>query len=147
MNSYGDPINILLVEDNPGDVRLIQEALKDSKIRNTLHRVEDGREALAYLRKEGEYSNTDRPDLILMDLDMPHLDGREALEIIKKDTELRSIPIVILTVSQSEHDVLESYNLQANAYVTKPIDLDQFIKVIHSIEDFWFTIVKYPNEK
>ncbi len=147
MNNNGDPVNILLVEDNPGDVRLVQEALKDSKIRNNLFRVENGQEAINYLNKEGEYSDSVRPDLILLDLDMPQLDGREALEIIKKDPELKRIPIVVLTVSQSEQDVLESYNLQANAYVTKPLDLDQFIKVIHSIEDFWFTIVKFPNEK
>lgn len=147
MKRNGEPIDILLVEDNPGDVRLIEEALKDSKISNSLSRVEDGEEALAYLRKEGKYKDVKKPDLVLLDLDLPNLDGREALEVIKKDPELRRIPIIILTVSQSEQDVLETYNLQANAYVIKPIDLDQFIKVIHSIEDFWFTIVKLPDDK
>lgn len=139
------PIKILLVEDNPGDVRLTQEALKDSKIHNTLEVVEDGREALAYLRKEGIYKDATRPDLILLDLDMPNTTGREVLEVVKANPSLRSIPIVVLTVSKSDQDVLQSYDMQANAYVTKPIDLDQFIHVIQAIEDFWFTIVKLPS--
>lgn len=139
------PIKILLVEDNPGDVRLTIEALKDSKIRNTLDRVEDGAEALAYLRKEGKYANATTPDLILLDLDLPNLHGKEVLEQVKADANLRKIPIIVLTVSQSEQDILRAYDLQANAYVTKPIDLDQFITVVHSIENFWFTIVKLPG--
>ncbi|HEU5228575.1 MAG TPA: response regulator [Ktedonobacteraceae bacterium] len=139
------PIKILLVEDNPGDIRLTIEALKDCKIRNTLDSVEDGAEALAYLRKEGKYRNASTPDLILLDLDLPNLHGKEVLEQVKADVSLRSIPIIILTVSQSEQDVIRAYDLQASAYVTKPIDLDQFITVVHSIENFWFTIVKLPR--
>lgn len=139
------PIKILLVEDNPGDVRLTIEALKDCKIRNTLNIVEDGEEALAYLRKEGKYAGASTPDLILLDLDLPNLHGKEVLEQVKADKNLRKIPIIVLTVSQSEQDVLRVYDLQANAYVNKPIDLDQFITVVHSIENFWFTIVKLPG--
>ncbi len=139
------PIKILLVDDNPGDVRLTIEALKDCKIRNTLNSVEDGAEALAYLRKEGKYAHATTPDLILLDLDLPTLHGKEVLAQIKADANLRKIPIIVLTVSQSEQDVLRVYDLQANAYVTKPIDLDQFITVVHSIENFWFTIVKLPG--
>jgi len=139
------PVKILLVEDNPGDVRLTIEALKDCKIRNTLYIVEDGEEALAYLRKEGKYADVSTPDLILLDLDLPYLHGKEVLEQVKADTNLRKIPIIVLTVSQSEHDILRVYDLQANAYVNKPIELDQFITVVHSIENFWFTIVKLPG--
>ena len=139
------PIKILLVEDNPGDIRLTIEALKDCKIRNTLDTVEDGAEALAYLRKEGKHRNASTPDLILLDLDLPGVHGKEVLEQVKADANLRTIPIIVLTVSQSEQDVLRAYDLQANAYVNKPIDLDQFITVVHSIENFWFTIVKLPR--
>lgn len=139
------PIKILLVEDNPGDIRLTKEALRDSKINNTLDIVEDGTDALNYLRKKGKYKKSSTPDLILLDLDLPTLSGREVLEDVKKDTELKHIPIVVLTVSQSDTDVLNSYGMQANAYVTKPLDLDQFITVIRSIENFWFTIVKLPG--
>lgn len=139
------PIKILLVEDNPGDVRLTIEALKDCKIRNTLDYVEDGVDALAYLRKEGKYANVTTPDLILLDLDLPTLHGKEVLEQVKADANLRTIPIIVLTVSRSEQDVLRAYDSQANAYVNKPIDLDQFITVVHSIENFWFTIVKLPG--
>jgi chemotaxis family two-component system response regulator Rcp1 len=139
------PIKILLVEDNPGDVRLVIEALKDCKIHNTLDAVEDGTEALAYLRKEGPYANKATPDLILLDLDLPTLSGKEVLELVKSDRNLRLIPIIVLTVSQSEQDILRAYDLQANAYVSKPIDFDQFIAVIRSIESFWFTIVKLPG--
>jgi len=139
------PIKILLVEDNPGDVRLTIEALKDSKIHNTLDIVEDGTDALAYLHKEGKYTCMTTPDLILLDFDLPTLHGKEVLEQVKADKDLRLIPIIVLTVSQSEQDILRAYALQANAYVNKPIDLDQFIAVIRSIESFWFTIVKLPG--
>jgi CheY-like chemotaxis protein len=139
------PIKILLVEDNPGDVRLTIEALKDCKIRNTLDTVEDGPDALAYLHKEGKYANMTTPDLILLDFDLPTMPGREVLEHVKADKYLRLIPIIVLTVSQSEQDILRAYDLQANAYVNKPIDLDQFIAIIRSIENFWFTIVKLPG--
>lgn len=139
------PIKILLIEDNPGDVRLTKEALKDSKIHNTLDVVEDGADALAYLRKEGKYANMPTPDLILLDFDLPSVSGREVLEQVKSNQDLRLIPIIVLTVSQSEQDILRAYDLHANAYVNKPIDLDQFISVIRSIENFWFTIVKLPG--
>ena len=139
------PIEILLVEDNPGDARLIQEALKDSKIYNTLNIVEDGRKALNYLKKKAGYEHATTPDLILLDLDLPHVSGREVLEEVKSDKELRHIPIVVLTVSPSEQDVLNSYDMHVNAYIKKPLDLDQFVKVIGTIEDFWFTIVKLPG--
>jgi CheY-like chemotaxis protein len=139
------PIKILLVEDNPGDVRLTIEALKDCKIQNTLDVVEDGPDALDYLRKEGKYVDTNTPDLILLDFDLPTLSGKEVLAQVKADKSLRSIPIIVLTVSQAEQDVLRAYDLQANAYVNKPIDLDQFLAVVRSIENFWFTIVKLPG--
>ena len=142
-----EPIEILLVEDNPGDTRLTVEALKDSKINNTLNSVTDGQKALTYLRKEGEYATAKRPDLILLDLDLPNMSGRELLEIVKNDPKLRGIPIVVLTISESDKDVIQSYDMQANAYVRKPIDLDQFVKVVQSIEDFWFTVVKYPSHE
>ena len=136
------PIEILLVEDNPGDVRLTMEALKDAKVRNTLHVAMDGVEALAFLRKQGKYAAVPRPDLILLDLNLPKKNGREVLEEIKKEDGLSHIPIVILTTSQAERDVVESYRLHANAYVTKPVDLEQFLKVVGSIEEFWLEIVK-----
>jgi len=138
----GMPIEILLVEDNPGDVRLTREALKDAKVRNTLHVAMDGVEALAFLRKQGKYAAVPRPDLILLDLNLPKKNGREVLEEIKKEDGLSHIPIVILTTSQAEQDVVESYRLHANAYVTKPVDLEQFLKVVGSIEEFWLEIVK-----
>jgi chemotaxis family two-component system response regulator Rcp1 len=140
-----EPVEILLVEDNPGDIRLTIEALKDSKINNTLNCVEDGQEALNYLKKTGKYKDSTTPDLILLDLDLPNMSGRELLEILKSDSVLRRIPIVVLTISDSDQDVIQSYNMQANAYVRKPIDLDQFVRVVQSIEDFWFTVVKYPS--
>jgi chemotaxis family two-component system response regulator Rcp1 len=148
MNSgeSSEPIDILLIEDNPGDVRLTREALNDSKISNTLTVVEDGVEALAFLRREGKYVNALRPDLVLLDLNMPRKDGREVLTEIKADARLSSIPVVVLTTSEAEEDILRSYDLHANCYVTKPVDLDQFIKVIRSIERFWLTIVKLPAE-
>jgi CheY-like chemotaxis protein len=138
----GTPIEILLVEDNPGDVRLTREALKDAKVRNALHVAMDGVEALAFLRKQGKYSAVPRPDLILLDLNLPKKNGREVLEEIKRDDALRHIPVVILTTSQAEQDIAESYRLHANAYVTKPVDLEQFLTVVKSIEQFWLEIVK-----
>ncbi|MBU1244795.1 response regulator [Myxococcota bacterium] len=143
--NVGEMIDILLVEDNEGDARLAKEAMRESKIRNTLHHVLDGEEAMAFLRKEGKYANVPRPDLILLDLNLPRKDGREVLAEVKSDENLRRIPVVILTVSNAEEDILKTYNLHANCYITKPIDLDQFIKVVRSIEDFWLTIVKLPN--
>lgn len=140
------PIEVLLVEDNPGDVRLTREALKEGKVRNNLAVVENGVEALAYLRREGQYASRTRPDLILLDLNLPRKDGREVLEEIKADASLRNIPVVVLTSSEAEQDILSAYALHANCYITKPVDLDQFVKVVKSIEDFWFTIVKLPNE-
>jgi two-component system, chemotaxis family, response regulator Rcp1 len=136
------PIEILLVEDNPGDVRLTKEALKDARVGNNLHVTMDGVEALAFLRKQGKHSAAPLPDLILLDLNLPKKNGREVLEEIKKEDALRHIPVVILTTSQAEQDVVESYRLRANAYVTKPVDLDQFLKVVSSIEQFWLEIVK-----
>jgi two-component system, chemotaxis family, response regulator Rcp1 len=147
MNKHtkGKPIDILLVEDNEGDARLAKEAMRDSKVSNTIHHVPDGVEAMAFLRKEGNYADMPRPDLILLDLNLPKKDGREVLADIKADDVLKRIPVVILTVSNDEADVLRTYNLHANCYITKPIDLEQFIKVVRSIEDFWLTIVKLPN--
>jgi two-component system, chemotaxis family, response regulator Rcp1 len=140
------PIEVLLVEDNPGDVRLTREALREGKVRNNLHVAPDGVEALAYLRREGKYEDAVRPDLILLDLNLPRKDGRQVLEEIKNDTSLRNIPVVVLTSSAAEHDILRAYDLHANCYVSKPVDLDQFITVVKSIENFWFTIVKLPPE-
>ena len=145
--AVGRPVEILLVEDNPGDVRLTREALREGKVRNNLAVAADGVEAVAYLRKEGEYANAVRPDLILLDLNLPRKDGREVLEEIKADPALRNIPVVVLTSSQAEEDIVRAYDLHANCYVTKPVDLDQFIRVVESIEDFWFTIVKLPPER
>ena len=139
-------IEILLVEDNPGDVRLTEEALKEGKILNSLNVVADGVEAMAFLRREGKYSDAPRPELILLDLNLPKKDGREVLAEIKKDQELKRIPVVILTSSAAEQDIVKSYNLHANCYVTKPVDLDQFIHVVKSIEQFWLTVVKLPQE-
>ncbi len=140
------PIEVLLVEDNPGDVRLTREALKEGKVHNNLHVAPDGVEALAFLRREGKYADAVRPDLILLDLNLPRKSGREVLEEVKGDPALRNIPDVILTSSQAEQDILRAYDLHANCYVSKPVDLDQFITVVHSIENFWFTIVKLPPE-
>ncbi len=139
-------MEILLVEDNPGDVRLTIEGLKEGKVRNNLSVVEDGVEALAFLRKEGKYSDAVRPDLILLDLNLPKKDGREVLSEIKSDNDLCRIPVVVLTTSKAEQDILKAYSLHANCYITKPVDLDQFIAVVESIEDFWFTIVKLPRD-
>jgi two-component system, chemotaxis family, response regulator Rcp1 len=139
------PVEILLVEDNPGDVRLTKEALREGKVRNNLSVAADGVEALAFLRREGQYAAAPRPDLILLDLNLPKKDGREVLSEIKADDDLRTIPVVILTTSKADEDIVRSYNLHANCYVTKPVDLDQFITVVKSIEDFWFTIVALPK--
>jgi two-component system, chemotaxis family, response regulator Rcp1 len=142
----GKPIEILIVEDNPGDVRLTQEALRDAKVRNRLSVAKDGVEALAYLHREGKYGSAPRPDLILLDLNLPRKDGREVLADIKDDLNLRSIPVVILTTSQDERDVLSAYESYANCYIVKPVDLVQFIVVVKSIEDFWFQIVRLPPD-
>jgi two-component system response regulator len=141
------PIEILLVEDNPGDSRLAKEALKESKLKNNLYVAEDGVEAMNFLYKKGKYSKMPRPDLVILDLNLPKKDGREVLAEIKNDDNLKRIPVVILTISKAEEDILKTYNLHANCYVTKPLDLDQFMKVVRSIEDFWLTIVKLPNGK
>ncbi len=142
----GQPIEILLVEDNPGDVRLTREAMRDAKMRNTIRIVTDGVEALAFLRREGQYADAPRPDVILLDLNLPKKDGREVLAEIKTDPNLRRIPVVILTTSEAEEDILKAYDLHANAYVAKPVDLDKFITVVKSIEDFWLEIVKLPPD-
>ncbi len=139
-------IEILLVEDNPGDARLTIEALKEARVRNKLTHIADGIEALALLRQQGKYAGTQRPDLILLDLNLPRKDGREVLAEIKADDRLKRIPVVILTTSQAEEDILKAYNLNANCYVSKPVDLDQFIRVVRTIKDFWLTIVKLPAE-
>jgi two-component system, chemotaxis family, response regulator Rcp1 len=141
----GRPIEILLVEDNPGDVRLTVEGLKESKVRNKLHVAGDGVEAMEFLRRQGRHVGAIRPDLILLDLNLPRMDGREVLAEIKSDPKLKTIPVVVLTTSRAEQDVLRSYELQANCYITKPVDLEQFIAVVRSIEDFWFTIVTLPH--
>jgi len=139
------PIEILLAEDNPGDARLTVEGFKDAKVKNKITVVEDGIEALAYLRHEGPYANVALPDLILLDLNMPKKDGREVLAEIKADEKLKRIPVLIFTVSSAERDILEAYNLQASAFITKPIDLDEFMTVVRSLEEFWLTIVKLPQ--
>jgi CheY-like chemotaxis protein len=148
MNSAlaGRPAEILLVEDNPGDVRLTRETLKESQLIHRLSVTVDGVEALAFLRREGRYAGETRPDLILLDLNLPKKDGREVLAEIKGDENLRRIPVIVLTTSSAEQDILRIYDLHANCYITKPVDLDQFSAVVKSIEAFWFTIVKLPSE-
>jgi two-component system response regulator len=146
LDTSGRPVEILLVEDNPGDVRLTREALKENRLRVNLHTAKDGVEALSFLRREGQNAGMPRPDIILLDLNLPRKDGREVLAEIKADKELKRIPVVILTTSQAEEDIIKTYNSHANCYVTKPVDLDQFIKVVQSIETFWLTIVKLPPE-
>ena len=143
-NENGRPIEILLVEDNPGDIRLTKEAFKEGKLKNHLNVVEDGKEAISFLKKEGQYADAPRPDLILLDLNLPKKDGREVLSEIKVDKNLKRIPVVILTTSKAEEDILKTYNHHANCYITKPVDMDQFINVVKYIEDFWFTIVRLP---
>ena len=137
-------VEILLIEDNPGDVRLTVEALKESKIINNLNVVDDGIEALSYLQKEGIYKDKPRPDLIILDLNLPKKDGREVLGEIKSEDSLKQIPIVILTTSEAEEDIIKSYELHANCYITKPVNMEQFIKVVKSVSDFWFSIVMLP---
>ncbi len=144
--SPDEGIEILLVEDNPGDVRLTKEALKDAKILNNLSVAGDGVEALSFLRRCGQYCEAPRPDLILLDLNLPKMSGQEVLAEIKSDNALKRIPVVILTSSSAEQDIMKSYNLHANCYITKPVDLDQFIEVVKSIEHFWLRIVKLPAE-
>lgn len=139
-------IEILLVEDSPGDQRLTKEALKEGKINNNLYIVEDGEEAIAFLKKQDPFKNVPKPDLILLDLNLPKMNGQEVLKIIKADERLKRIPVVILTTSQADEDILNAYNLNANCYITKPVDFDQFIHVVNKIQEFWFTIVKLPEE-
>jgi two-component system, chemotaxis family, response regulator Rcp1 len=143
-NENGHAIEILLVEDNPGDVRLTREALKEAKIRNNLSVASDGVEAMAFLRREGTHSTAPRPDIVLLDLNLPKKDGRQVLTEAKADPELRRIPVVILTTSKAEEDILKTYDLHANCFITKPVDFDQFVKVVHSIEHFWLSIVTLP---
>jgi CheY-like chemotaxis protein len=139
-------INILLVEDNPGDVRLTKEAFKEARVNNNLHVAWDGVEAMDFLRHKGKFSDVPRPDLILLDLNMPRKNGREVLAEIKEDPELMRIPVVVLTMSHAEEDILKSYDLHANCYISKPVDIERFIEVVSSIEGFWLTIVKLPDE-
>jgi len=138
------PIEILLVEDNPADVRLTREALNDAKVRNNLNVVTDGEAALAYLRREGNYPSATRPDLILLDLNLPKKDGREVLAEIKRDPSIKKIPVVVLTTSSAEKDILNTYELQVSCYITKPVKLDEFLSVVKSIDDFWLQLVKLP---
>ncbi len=138
-------VEILLIEDNPGDARLTQEALKDGKVRNILHIVYDGEEATDFLFKRNQYKNAPRPDLIILDLNLPKKNGQEVLAEIKADDSLKSIPVIILTISKQEQDIIRSYNLHANCFLIKPIDLNQFFEVVKSIEDFWLTLVKLPR--
>ena len=144
-NDVERQVEILLVEDDPGDVVMTREAFQDYKIRNQLHVVNDGAEAMAFLRREGEHADKPRPDLVLLDLNLPRMDGREVLEAIKSDPDLASIPVVVLTTSEAEEDVLRSYSLHANAYVTKPVDFDRFIQVVRQIDDFFVTVVRLPT--
>ncbi|HEU4975372.1 MAG TPA: response regulator [Baekduia sp.] len=141
----GEPIEVLLVEDDPGDVLLIQEAFEDNKLHNNLHIVNDGEQAVAYLRREGEYAEAERPDLVLLDLNLPRKDGREVLAEIKADPDLRTIPVVVLTTSEAEEDVLRSYQLHANAYVPKPVDFQRFVSVVRQIDDFFVSVVRLPS--
>ena len=147
IENQSKPVEILLVEDNPGDVRLTIEALKESKLLNNLNVVEDGMEAMACLKNQGKYKKQLRPDLILLDLNLPKKDGREVLAEIKKDDDLKKIPVVILTTSQADEDIIKTYNLHANCYVNKPVEMEQFLKVVKSVGDFWFSIVKLPPKK
>jgi two-component system, chemotaxis family, response regulator Rcp1 len=144
-HDYGKPIDILLVEDNPGDVRLTIEAFKEGKVFNNLHVVQDGEEAMDFLKKRKSHAEAPRPDLILLDLNLPKMDGRAVLAEIKSDTELRRIPVVVLTTSKAEEDILRSYDLHANCYITKPVELEEFISIVQNIESFWLSIVKLPQ--
>jgi CheY-like chemotaxis protein len=139
------PIEILLVEDNPGDARLTREALREGKIRNNLHHAKDGVEALAFLKREGAYADAPTPDLILLDLNLPRKDGRQVLSEMKEDPRLRLIPVVVLTTSEAEKDIVKSYELHANCYITKPVDLEKFIEIVRAIESFWLAVVTLPS--
>ena len=141
------PIELLLVEDSEPDVRLTIEALREAKVKNRLWVVEDGVEAIDFLRRQGKHADAPRPDLILLDLNLPRKDGRQVLKEIKADDSLKRIPVVILTTSKSEEDVLRAYNLHANCYITKPVDFNRFMEVVKSIETFWLTIVRLPEEE
>ncbi|MBI1422896.1 MAG: response regulator [Gammaproteobacteria bacterium] len=145
MNAETGWIDILLVEDNPGDVRLTQEALLEGKLKNRLYVAKDGVEAIEFLRREGNFQDAVTPDLILLDLNLPRKDGRQVLQEIKADPVLRVIPVVVLTTSEAEEDILKSYDLHANCYITKPVDLDRFLKIVQMIENFWLSVVKLPN--
>lgn len=140
----GRPVQILLVEDNPGDVRLMQEALKEAKVRNTVHVAMDGEEAMAFLLQQGKHKDAQRPDVVMLDLNLPKKGGLDVLREMKEDAELRRIPVVVVTTSRAEQDIVKSYNLHANCYVTKPVDLNQFLEVVRAIEGFWLSIVKLP---
>lgn len=142
----GPPVQLLLVEDSPGDVELTREALEEAKVANTLHVVSDGVEAMEFLRRQGRFAGAVRPDLVLLDLNLPRKDGRQVLAEIKEDPDLRRIPVVVLTTSQAEKDVLAAYELHANAYIVKPVDLQQFLQVVRSVEGFWLAVVKLPPE-
>jgi chemotaxis family two-component system response regulator Rcp1 len=139
------PIEILLIEDSATDVMLAEEALEQAKLRNNLHVVKDGVEAMAFLRREGKYSGVPRPDLMLLDLNMPRKDGREVLAEVKSDDKLKQIPVVVLTTSQAQEDVLKAYGLHANCYISKPVDFEQFANVVRAIDQFWFTVVTLPT--
>ncbi len=140
-------IDILLVEDNPGDVRLTKEALKDAKVLNEIYVAKDGVEAMEFLHKQGQFTEAPIPDMILLDLNLPRKDGREVLAEIKKDPKLKHIPVIVLTTSKADEDIIKTYNLHANAYITKPVDLNRFVEIIHALEEFWFTIVKLPPKE
>jgi len=146
MSASEKTVEILLAEDNPGDVMLTKKALEQGKLANNLNVVTDGVEALAYLRQEGEYVDKPRPDLVLLDLNMPRKDGQDVLEELQDDTDLRRIPVVVLTSSESEEDIARSYELNANAYLTKPVDFDGFTEIVNRMENFWFKVVKLPEE-
>jgi CheY-like chemotaxis protein len=146
MQNNTEPIEILLVEDNPGDARLTLEAMREAKVRNRIHVVEDGVEALEFLRRQGRFGEAPRPDLILLDLNLPRKDGREVLAEVKTDPDLKRIPVVVLTTSRAEEDVLRAYNLHANCYVTKPVDLEQFMKIVSQIDEFWVKVVTLPRK-
>jgi chemotaxis family two-component system response regulator Rcp1 len=142
-----ETIDILLVEDNPGDVRLTKEALKDAKVLNEVYVAQDGAEAMQFMHREAQFSNMPTPDLILLDLNLPKKDGREVLAEIKQDPKLKHIPVVILTTSKADEDIIKTYNLHANAYITKPVDLNRFIEIMHTLEEFWFSIVRLPPKE
>ncbi len=146
MENNTQPIEILLVEDNPGDARLTLEAMRDAKVRNRMHVVEDGVEAMEFLRRQGRFGDAPRPDLILLDLNLPRKDGRAVLAEVKADPDLKRIPVVVLTTSRAEEDVLRAYNLHANCYVTKPVDLEQFMKIVGQIDEFWVKVVTLPRK-